>query len=276
MENLANTLSVLEKPAIRLIEKVSDAVGALYQPTHLRRVGKAKADVALIEAISGVKLAELKKNAVTRWLQEEAAHQKNMEEILKNALPRVVVDANPDGIDDDWLSNLFDKCRIVSNVEMQSLWSRVLAGEANMPGSFSKRTVNALPDLDRKEAELFTNLCGFVCDIKGYIPVVLDPNEQIYTASGINYETVGYLDSAGLIHNGGITHTAIDMQIGDRISYYDDALVVTRNPDSKFGLNAGIVNFTTVGRELFPICGSKPVDGFLEYLQQKWREYLSV
>ena len=44
---------------------------------------------------------------------------------------------------------------------MQILWARVLAGEANAPGTYSKRTVNLLSDFDKSDAELFTKLCGF-------------------------------------------------------------------------------------------------------------------
>ena len=207
MEDWSKAAAALAKPATRLVEKVADAVGTVYQPIHLRRIAKARADVALIEAKSKVEIADLEGRAITLWRREEAAHQKNMEDILEQALPQVCERANPDGMDEDWISNLFGQCRRVSNVEMQALWSRVLAGEANMPGSFSKRTVNALSNLDRHEAEAFATLCGFVCDIGGYVPVVLDPSDEIYVASGINFGTVRYLDSAGLIDYGGISHT---------------------------------------------------------------------
>ena len=50
----------------------------------------------------------------------------------------------------------------ISDEEMQNIKSQVLSGEANSPGSFSKRTVNLLSDLDKKDAELFQTLCRFV------------------------------------------------------------------------------------------------------------------
>ncbi|MDE0241446.1 MAG: DUF2806 domain-containing protein [bacterium] len=265
----------LSKPATRLVEKISDAVGVLYEPTYLRKIGGAKADVALLEAATKVKVTDIERRAIVRWRHEETMNQRNMEEILKKALPQISDDANPDVLDNDWVSNLFGKCRAVSDKEMQSLWSKVLAGEVNMPGSFSKRTVNALSDLDRLEAELFTCLGGFVCDFGGYIPVVLNLDDQIYTDSGINYGTVRYLDSAGLIDYGGITHTSITAQKGDAISYYGSFLIVEEPRNGSFGMDCGIVNFTTVGHELFPICGSKPIDGFLEYLRLKWDKHLS-
>ena len=78
-----------------------------------------------------------------------------MEDITAKAIPHLNEEAKPDAMEDDWVANFFDKGRIVSNPEMQSLWARVLAGEANIPSTYSKRTVNLLSDLDKSEAELF-------------------------------------------------------------------------------------------------------------------------
>jgi hypothetical protein len=33
----------------------------------------------------------------------------------------------------------------------------------------------------------------------------------------------------------------------------------------------GTVLLTQVGQELFSICGSQPVDGFFEYIVEKWK-----
>ena len=55
--------------------------------------------------------------------------------------------------------------------EMQSLWARVLATEANAPGALSKRAVNVLSDFDKSDAELFTRLCGFSWVIGNVVPV---------------------------------------------------------------------------------------------------------
>ena len=57
----------------------------------------------------------------------------NMEGITAKALPLLNENAGPDSMDNDWIVNFFDKSRIVSDDEMQNLWSRVLAGEANAP-----------------------------------------------------------------------------------------------------------------------------------------------
>ena len=65
----------LTEPATKLIEKVSDACGGVFKPYQMKRVAKAKAEVALIEAKSQIEITELHRRAVTRWLNEEAKKQ---------------------------------------------------------------------------------------------------------------------------------------------------------------------------------------------------------
>jgi len=83
---------------------------------------------------------------------------------------------------------------------MQELWARVLAGEANAPGQFSKRTVNLLASFDKADAELFRNLCSAVWNLGGSLtPLVLDHRVLIYTRTGIDFDTLRHLAAIGLI-----------------------------------------------------------------------------
>lgn len=60
----------LSKPATVLIEKISGAVGILYEPTRIRREAKAKADAALTEAGAVLAIGDLERRAVGRFVQE--------------------------------------------------------------------------------------------------------------------------------------------------------------------------------------------------------------
>ena len=184
-ETSISLVGKLSKPANTLIEKISNAVGILFQPRQIRRIAKAKADAALVEVKSEIEITDLHRRAARRWIEEEAQHQKNMEDVTAKALPQLNENANPGAIEDDWLVNFFDKSRIVSDNEMQDLWSRVLAGEANAPGTYSRRTVNFLSDLDKAEADLFTKLFGFVWKIPFLAPLVFDGKAEIYNRHGL-------------------------------------------------------------------------------------------
>ena len=195
-------LSGLAKPADTLIKKISSAAGILY---GLEKIAEAEAKAALIKARYEIEITDLQRRAANRWMAEEAQRQKNMEDITAKALPQLNEGAKPDSMDNDWIVNFFDKCRIISDGEMQGLWSRVLAGEANSPGSYSKRTVNFLSDLDKTEAELFTKLCGYGWQIGVIVPLVFDVDAEIYNKHGINFNTVSHLESIGLVHFNNLT-----------------------------------------------------------------------
>ena len=112
-----------------------------------------------------------------------------MESITEKAIPQLNDSSNPQNMEDDWITNFFDKCRIVSDEEMQLLWAKVLAGEANSPGTYSKRTVNSLGSLDKRDAQLFTNFCSFVMIIKGEpTPLIYDEQASIYNDQQITLQ----------------------------------------------------------------------------------------
>ena len=267
----------LSKPAKALIGKISNAVGILFETRQIKRVAKAQAEAARIEAQSEIEITDLHRRAVRRWIEEEAQRQKNIESITAKALPQLNENANPDSIEDDWIVNFFDKSRIVSDNEMQDLWARILAGEANAPGTYAKRTVNLLLDLDKNEAELFTKLCGFVWAVEGEVPgpLVFDQTAEIYKRNGLDFISLNHLDSIGLIHYGGLESIAIN-ELPKRftVAYYDRTLALEMSKDADNDLGIGYVMFTRIGMELAPICEGKPVDGFWEYVKDYWKEYV--
>src|SRR5258708_5040845 len=149
------------KPANTLIEKISDAIGGIAKPWQIKRVAEADAIANRIQTTAEIEKAERLQRAALRFLAEETKKQQNIESIISKALPEVSEQAKPEQIEDDWIANFFDKCRLISDDEMQKLWGKILAGEANSPRKCSKRTVNLLASLDKMDALLFSKLCSF-------------------------------------------------------------------------------------------------------------------
>lgn len=276
----------LVKPIDTLIHKISDATGVLYEPRRIRRKAEAESEAAItsakaqaaaniIKAESEIEITDLHRRAAQRWINEEAKRQKNMEDIIDKAEPHLDEEAKPDAMEDDWVANFFDKSRIVSDNEMQSLWSRVLAGEANAPGTYSKRTVNLLSDFDKSDAELFTQLCGFGWMIGNFSPLVFDEKAEIYNRHGINFDTLSHLENIGVVQyeslTGFVNNSSINRFV---VFYYGKPLSLEMPGDANNTLNVGKILLTKIGQELAPICGSKPVDGFYEYVKDQWRQYL--
>ena len=273
MKNIIN-LGDLSEPADTLIKKISNAVGVLFEPRQIKRVAKAKAEAARTEAQSEIEITELHRRAVRRWIEEEAQRQKNMEDVTAKALPQLNKKAQPDSVEDDWLVNFFDRSRIVSDDEMQGLWSRVLAGEANAPGSYSKRTVNFLADLEKADAALFTKLCGFIWVIGDLVPLVFHESAEIYNRHGINFKSLEHLDSIGFIQFSKMMGLSARIPKRFSVAYHGRPLTLEMPQDTDSGLPIGTVTLTHTGKELVPLCASKPVGGFWEYVENQWKEYL--
>lgn len=155
-------LGDISKPATVLIQKISNAVSGYCRPWQIERVAKAEANAAFIQAETQIRISDMQRRAMHRFLEEEEKKQANIENITAKALPLLEEGAEPQKVENDWITNFFEQCRIVSDEEMQQLWAKVLAGEANTPGSYSKRTVNFVASLDKQDAILFAKLCGFV------------------------------------------------------------------------------------------------------------------
>lgn len=271
-DNPLAKLGDLTKPATVLIEKISDAIGGVFKPYQIVRVAKAEAEADQIRAASQIQVTDLHRRAMHRFLEEEAKKQLNIENITQQALPLLEQKAAPQNVADDWITNFFDKCRIVSDTDMQLLWAKVLASEANAPGTYSKRTVNLLADLDKSDAELFTQLCSFGWAIGNVAPLIFDTQAEIYNRNGVNFNSLIQLESLGLIqfHTGLGQFTLLKLPKKITVSYFGRQVALTLPADSDNTIEVGEVLLTRAGQELSRICGSKPVEGFFEYVYDKW------
>ena len=262
----------LTKPATLLIEKISSAVGTLWEPKQIRRVAQAKADAAMTLAKTDIKIDEVQRRAAQRFVDEETKKQLNMESIVEKAIPNLDTNAPAEDVEGDWITNFFDKCRSVSDNEMQLLWSRILSGEANAPGSFSRKTVNLVADLDKASAELFHNLCSFGWQFGDILtPLIFDFSDRIYNQRGISLYSLGELDSIGLIRIGGSEGFML-YELPKRItaSYQDRFVQLTLPKDTGNNLEIGNVIMTPSGAQLSRIVKPDPVEGLFEFTYDKW------
>ena len=267
-------LGELAKPATVLIEKISDAVGGLFKPYQIVRCAKAEAEADKIKALAQIELSEeLERRALQRFVAEETQKQCNIEAITRQALPLLAENASPQEMENDWIVNFFDKCRIVSDQEMQRLWANLLANEANSPGKYSKRTVNLLNDLDKSDAELFTALCGYVWNLGLMVPLIFDVKEKILNDYGINFATLSHLESLGIIHFNHLSGFKSEVAAKyARFTYFEKQVVLVLPKETDNEIQLGHVLLTKVGQDLASICGAKPVEGFFEYVCDHWEK----
>ncbi|WP_412523428.1 DUF2806 domain-containing protein [Shewanella chilikensis] len=263
-------LGDLAKPATVLIEKVSNAVGVLYEPRRIRKKAEAEAEAEKIKALAGIELSEIQQRGIERLVHQEARKQENIESITAKAAAELPPTAKTEELEEDWVAHFFDRCDKVSNEQMQSLWSKLLAGEATNPGTYSKRTIDFISTMDKSDADLFTKFCQFVWMIGDATPLIFDVQADVYNKQGINFGTLKHLDAIGLIS---FESTAGYRRFGFPkravIFYYGLPTLVEFAKDNENEIQVGKVLLTQAGRELVSICGASRNQEFYEYTVDK-------
>lgn len=264
-------LGELSKPATVLIKKISDAVGGIYIPYQIKRIAKAEAEAEKIRALADIEIKDLQQRALVRFVAEETKKQANIEAITAKSINDLKNDARPENIEDDWISDFFEKCRLISDKEMQGLWAKVLAGEANNPGTYSKRTVNFVSSIDKSDAKLFTSFCSYGW-LSGEVTLLIyDVQDEIYTKNGITFSSLKHLDEIGLITFDNLAgFRTIHLPEVIKIFYYGTPINIKFKNQENNELDTGKVLLSKVGQELAPISGSKPMPEFFDYVLEKW------
>jgi hypothetical protein len=265
-------LSDISKPATVLIEKISDAVGAIFRPYQIKRIATAESEAAKIRVLADIDISEIQRRAFERLIQEEGRKQENIENISLQAIKGLNPGAKPENVEGDWLTHFFEKCRVVSDKEMQSLWAKLLAGEANDPGNFSKRTVEFVSMLEKSDAQLFTTLCKFGWILGNVTPLVYDVDMDIYKNEGINFINLSHLDDIGLIkfsNIAGYEHRSLPNKIA--LFYFGKKVEIEFKEENNNKLDIGKVLLTKIGQELAPLCGSTPSETFFQHVISQWK-----
>lgn len=172
----------LGKGSEKLIEVIANAVGAVYRPFGIRREADAEAyklrviEKARIEqkaeevrALASAKRDEvlildtatsaLEERAAARKRFDELRRQSNLENVLRGAFDHIKDEVSQEPVDPDWLQALLRNAEEANSAHLQDLWSRVLAGETEVPGSFSLRALETLKKMSRRDAEAFQDIC---------------------------------------------------------------------------------------------------------------------
>ena len=288
--NLDLDLTGFGKVGVRLIEKISDATGVVYEPTRITRRAKAEAKAAVVRAKGEDEVTAIRERTAQRFVDEQVRYQENMETIIEKASSRITEEASPEDMSNDWLLNFFDKSRMVSEDEMQELWARVLEGEANNPGFYSRKTVNILADIEAEDARLFKQLSDFRLIpldgeasitnegqiVENFHPssaapslVILDDAHSMYTEKGINFNLLARMEWLGLIRHHAIGYAFFRGSGEFSVFEHSGGYLYLAG---KNRISLGRAEFTVAGRQLSKLCVPfENPSGFTDYATEIWR-----
>lgn len=262
----------LSGPLCKLIESVSRGVGKVYEPTHIKRIAKAKSEE--LKRISGAvnenidlpisykggeieidssDVEELLKRTGERFIFQEIQKQQNIETVIGYAyseLEEEEEDVSEESVDTDWILRFMNSIEDISNQEMQELWGKILAGEVRQPTTYSLRTLDALRNISADEAKRFERLCEFIVTISNDICIY--NNNEILNKYNITFKDILLLEECGLVKSNGLSlKTKVNSDIDCKI-YNSKVLGIIKGKNKEYkDIDFGIYMLSETGNQLY-------------------------
>ena len=164
---------------------------------------------------------------------------------------------------DEFINSFIPYAQDVVEEKMQERWAKLLLGEMEAPGSFSRMTMNALSKMQQDDAQLFERLCSTSLystlpngTINSLVPVLDSSTENggSYNDGSLRLVDMGVLESLGLITT--TLSQTFTIQPNSSILFQgDESVFILRNPEaSKTELELGSVIVLKPGTELALLC----------------------
>lgn len=227
----------------------------------------------------------------SRKLAREYANSKT---IFEQAKQHFKDNINNSTIDDDWLHFFFDKAQKVSSKGLQQIWSQLLAGEFNKPGSISRKLLHIISIMDANSATSFQTFCYYVFERKNLFRVsyntsaVLIPSGFYIDCFDFMLQAEKWLQNAGYndykdlalnltmntgelnsLENLGLIQKVSDSKCEIPLLYtLDDNKIACLTPQDDSYFPLGQYTFTYEGEQLYQIIGGSGERAVLEIVMQ--------
>lgn len=270
----------LSGPLTKLVETVSNGIGKVYEPLHIRRTAKAKSEeISIISAaisnnlqlpmgyddgkisIDTLNTNELVQRAQKRFWYQEVKKQQNIESVIENAYKELksIDSVSPAPVDEDWIARLFQIVKDVNSEEMQFVWGKILAGEIEQPGSFSLRTLDVIRNITKQDAEEFQKVVPLVLQAENCQFII--SSSDILSQFGITFESILGLDECGLLNSSGTLSVNLLATNHQADTTYNKELFihVIGTDEEEVNISLGMYALTRAGSELYRILNNYTV-----------------
>ena len=145
--------------------------------------------------------------------------------------------------------------------DAQRLWARLLTGELNKPGSYSRKSMRILDDMEREDAEAFASLCARCAggvlpwgERQQLLPLLMEKGQEL----ALPESGLARLKGLGLIEFGNSSGFGMyeSMRLGGggwQVLKVGSRLLGVRFPEGE-GFEVTVHRFTRYGEELSQLC----------------------
>jgi hypothetical protein len=260
----------LSGPLTEFIKRVSRAIGILYEPHRIVRKAKAEATAKVIHAGADAEAKAISERAALRNKFILNRQQANLEQIVKLALPAIDQSKEPQNMEEDWLIQFMNAAQDVSDIDLQSLWAKLLAGEYNQKGAFSIRTIHAVRLLRKAEAETINRFFGLVSVLNQelYCAIHIKPNRL--QAFQITDLVVGQLKDIGIVSE--TMHFVLTSTHERHImKYFGREFVLSKSDSVHYEPALVFYLLSSIGKELFSVAVPERNDFYLSQLLEYFK-----
>lgn len=271
-------ININSNVVVTLIDAICRGCGALYEPTHFKRLTDAKA-----YEITALAKAEVQKRRILANSLDAAVHDEQLERIVErivgqemkrqaniDAIAKIALDElmnkeleAKEKVDTDWLTRFFSIAQEFSDDELRHVWGKILSQEILTPNSYSLRTLSVVSKLSKKEAELFASIGEYVL-FGGQTSFLIEVNGRILGGE-IGYDEISLLMECGLIRESHGLCIESNPENDEILAAYKDCAFLMRRKERKGMLRIPIYELSTAGKELYSIL---PLTSNTDYLQK--------
>lgn len=292
-------VSGLSKPLTRLIEVISEGIGAVSRPYLTKKNSEAKAHEIRVIAAALNDVAEqhhlpviYKRGSIETWQKpddstlaleplpaqdrtalrvdyQERKRQKNLENITSIAATELAneQDVPVDKPDEDWTTRFFSSAQDVSSEQMQNLWGRILAGEIKRPGSYSLKTLDFIRNITKADALILEHIGRLAVEFGDTTFVAaqnkkwLQDRYQVFPGHHFALSELGALYPTDLN-----LRVFREDSIQEQAFISGEMILLVKRGDIKSEIPLPIWKFTVVGRELLALVPNAQDESYLESL----------
>lgn len=269
-----------------LINKLAEGIGWIATPKG-KKAQQIEAQNYLIEQIKrDEKMPPLAKAASISNAKKLIREYTNQNDIVNDAMIQLLDKANPDGVDNEWLSTFMDYCKNVEAEDVKAIWSKILVEECNKNGSIPKKLLMILATISNENALAFSKLCFCAINIpmrkdNDFYEVVVffDKLWNEYEEQGINYGKLLELESMGLINMDDVqgyyinSENILQCEEGLKLNYYENAIDLDIVGNE---LSIGNIVFTDAGRALFSAINIAPKMEVLKVIKKGLKRHNKI
>ena len=253
---------------------------AIIRPKSLENVIVDQHENLLTHIIEDDKYDWKTKTLILSGYSNFVKKNENCVDIVEKALDYIEPGKDPKIVNEDWLLYFYDRAGLVSDETVQQIWAKVLGGEVNAPGTFSKLFLHTLGIMSTENARLLCNLAMFcfgdISNFESYrrnnqyevadraektlLPIVhpliyIRSNQRTYGKRAITPEGLMELESLGLIHCNFEKEFQFDRK--KALTYGNRVVEVYGDKDNGDAILAGNVIFTKEGMMYYKIIGEE-------------------